>query len=197
MDDHSGFQEDIDWLFDHVAQDVAEVQDLEVPGLCGVVPPMPLQHIELPQRAPLNVVVDRCNHTNEDRGTLEIESLLQDYCAELPYAEETSGSTEEAHVGWKMARKVWQAPDNDTSITSHSSASGNAMTAERTKRRPSESTVVTVEDGISVFYSTSGVGVQFKRRKKYGPERKEEVNAVRKVGACIRCKLQKKSVRIP
>ncbi|KAH0565501.1 hypothetical protein GP486_001110, partial [Trichoglossum hirsutum] len=200
--DVSGFQKDIEWLLDHVTpQETAEVQDLEVPGSYAIIPLMPLQETELPQREPLreplNIVVASCDHTDEDaadNGTLETEPSLQDYFTESLCAKETSDSTEEARIRLNTAQRVWKTPDNDSPTSIRSPKGENATTAERTKKRPPKSAAATAEDGMSAFYSRPGVEVQFKRRKKYGPERKEEVNAVRKVGACIRCKLQKKSL---
>jgi hypothetical protein len=51
------------------------------------------------------------------------------------------------------------------------------------------------EDGLSQFIGINDPGPKRKHRKRFAPDRRKEVDQVRKVGACIRCRITKTKVR--
>jgi hypothetical protein len=50
------------------------------------------------------------------------------------------------------------------------------------------------EDGLSQFIGVKNPGRKTKQRKPFVPERRKEVDQVRKVGACLRCRITKTRV---
>jgi len=52
------------------------------------------------------------------------------------------------------------------------------------------------EDGLSHFIGMKNSGPERKQRKRFAPDRRKEVDQVRKVGACIRCRITKTRVRV-
>jgi len=51
-----------------------------------------------------------------------------------------------------------------------------------------------LEDGLSQFVGVKHSGRKIKQRKSFEPDRRKEVDQVRKVGACLRCRITKAKV---
>ncbi|KAI9860292.1 MAG: hypothetical protein M1813_006181 [Trichoglossum hirsutum] len=186
MDIPSIFQEEIDWVFDHVSsREETESQGPDVESCCDL--PATLPHeIEITPAAPSRASAS-CDRVIEDSTACESYSCLLDIPTES--ISSTVDLTKDSGAEWKLMKNNEQVPGTDAL----EGRRPTKYTRQANEGVPSESDVRTLDDGLRVFHSNPNVPVRLRKRKSFGPQRKKEVSVVRQIAACIQCRFRKKT----
>ncbi|KAI9783668.1 MAG: hypothetical protein M1839_003516 [Geoglossum umbratile] len=198
MDVSSEFQDEFDWIIDNVRhEEVSRPQELGMRELCIALQLAPLENGE-PVHGTLPGVGEsfycRRDEILADHDVWEPDSSLLN----VPTRVAVSGGPSDVvcaanggSTGGEAARQKRKFAAGDARKKLTPPGIRNGLPIREPKNSLPKSAVAVTGEGQIVFHSDPNAPVRINKRKKFGPERRQEVKVLRRIGACIPCKLRK------